>query len=160
MPDIPHYCFTFYPVFWLETTRFKTISVLSLLKCLSALACSTRATSTGRGGTILPFYGVDTNVLDIVHSDVYDTYISAVGTVPVFHYTKRFIVTRKVGTYMVPKPQIHSGLLLAIQKFNISYRGRSPSVSIKICTHLIWDWSQNLVNDSPLSPTEQQAPSV
>jgi len=52
---------------------------------------------------------------------------------------------------MVPKPQIHSGLLLAIQKFNISYRGRSPSVSIKICTHLIWDQSQNLVNDSPLS---------
>jgi len=27
---------------------------------------------------------------------VYDKYISAIGTVPTFHYTKRFIVTRKV----------------------------------------------------------------
>jgi len=87
---------------------------------------------------------------------VYDTYISAVHTVLVFHYTKRFIVTRKVvnrGHLHGPKTTDTFRIIAcnSIQKFNISLRGRSPSVSRKICTHLIWDQTQNLVNDSPLS---------
>jgi len=58
---------------------------------------------------------------------MYDTYISAVGTVPVFHYTKGFIVTRKVvnrGHLHGPKTTDTFGIIACNSKVQYFMKGK------------------------------------
>jgi len=163
VPDILHYCLPFtlsFDLRQLDSKPFQSSLPPEVPFCISLQHQSYQHWG---GGHFCHFHGVNKNVLDIVRWDVYDTYISAIGTVPVFHYTKRFIITRKAvnrGHLHGPKTTDTFRIIACNSKVQYFIKGK-VSISKQKNRH-----TSDLGSDleacewqSIVTPREQKAPS-